>query len=355
MKNYLLLVLWAWLMASSFMISGKVVPYANPLVTTELRFLLAAMIFLPFLLLDGKKGSLTGLLRKEIIGPYLIISGTLVTFFIGMFWALQTTTALNTSVIYTLVPLIGVIVSWFWLKQTTSLIRLSGFILGSIGAIIVLFSSRWQQASGWEFQSGDLIFLGASFFLATHIVSVQKWGGRTEPLQGAFLIVVLGSVVLLPLSLLFGDLPEVQWDQPAFWSALIYLAIFTTAMTFLLQQTLVSRVGAGFILAFSYTIPVWVATFTPVLKFTESLLSERFWQQIYRIWQDWAEVLSDYIFYGHLSGYTLVGFWAGTVLILFALILISGLGERWLEGVRNGEPASSLHSSSGQAQIVKSA
>ena len=122
MKNYLLLVLWAWLMASSFMISGKVVPYANPLVTTELRFLLAAMIFLPFLLLDGKKGSLTGLLRKEIIGPYLIISGTLVTFFIGMFWALQTTTALNTSVIYTLVPLIGVIVSWLWLKQATSLI-----------------------------------------------------------------------------------------------------------------------------------------------------------------------------------------------------------------------------------------
>lgn len=328
MKNYLLLLLWAWLMASSFMISGKVVPYADPLVTTGLRFILAAVIFFPFLLLDGKQGSLNGLFDRAVIRPYLMISGTLVAFFVGMFWSLQTTTALNTSVIYTLVPLIGVFLSWFWLKQATSWGRLSGFMLGSIGALVVLFSSRWQQASGWEFQSGDLIFFGACFFLAAHIVAVQKWGGDVAPLQGAFLIVVLGSLVLLPLILVFGDVSGVQWVQPAFWSALLYLAIFTTAMTFLLQQTLVRRVGSGFILAFSYTIPVWVAVFTPVMVFIESLLSESFWQQLDRIWQDWVGTLSAYPFYDHLAGYTLVGFWGGAALILLALILISGLADR---------------------------
>lgn len=86
---------------------------------------------------------------------YFVISGALVGFFIGMFVALQSTTPLHTSVLYTLVPLMGVFVAKVWLGESASLIKVFGFALGSFGAVLCC----WQhKETGLLFGIKAIIF-----------------------------------------------------------------------------------------------------------------------------------------------------------------------------------------------------
>jgi drug/metabolite transporter (DMT)-like permease len=271
MTAFFTLLLWAWLMASSFIVSGHMVEYASPIATSAFRFLLAMFIMLPALLFSWHRGKLNKIEQfkalfavRQRLFHYVVISGALVGFFIGLFVALQSTTPLNTSVLYTLVPLIGVMIARVWLKEVAPLWRVISFVLGSIGAMTVLFST--QGNDGFQWHSGDYIFIGACFLLALHVVSVQKWGRSLGALSGAFMIMLFGSFWLLPIALIWGELDQVQWSSQGFWVNVLYLTVFTTLFTFVLQQRLVMTVGASRLLAMSYTIPVWVALFTALTQ-----------------------------------------------------------------------------------------
>lgn len=269
MKVFSVMVLWTWLMASSFVVSGKIVSFSSPLATTGLRFLLALLVITPCLLVMHRMDKQTAessllylkrLLQPELLLPYSVISATLVLFFIGMFVSLQTTQALNTAVIYTLIPLISVAIAWLWLGQKNTLKRLVGFVLGSLGAIVVLLSTR--GAEGLVLNNGDLLFLLASVMLAAHVVGAQRWGHLVKPIEGAFLIVLLGTLFLLPVVVLWGDLHRVHWRASEFWLYYLHLTLCATVMTFVLQQWLVKQVGANQLLAYSYTIPAWIALYS---------------------------------------------------------------------------------------------
>ena len=281
MSSLFTLLLWAWLMASSFIISGHMVAYASPIATSALRFLLAMLMMLPALWFSWQRAKLNEteqfralFASRQRLFHYVVISGALVGFFIGLFVALQSTTPLNTSVLYTLVPLMGVMITRVWLKEMAPLWRVVGFVLGSIGAMTVLFSTQGsstqdfpiQGSDGFQWHSGDYIFVGACFLLALHVVSVQKWGRSLGALSGAFMIMLFGSLWLLPIALIWGELDQVQWMAQGFWLNILYLTVFTTLFTFVLQQRLVMTVGASRLLAISYTIPVWVALFTALTQ-----------------------------------------------------------------------------------------
>lgn len=281
MKNALMtLLIWAWLMASSFIVSGSMLVYASPIATSVFRFVLALIIVFFLLALQWRrlglslKNELSRLLysRQQAL-RYLFISGSLVGFFIGLFVALEFTTPLKTSVLYTLVPLMGVVISRLWLKEALNLLKMCGFMMGSMGACVVLFSTQSVTSvmtSGsllnemilFDGNKGDLIFIFACILLALHVVSVQKWGKSLPPLSGAFMIILFGVIWLVPISIYWGDLDKVQWQLSGFWINALYLTIFTTLFTFVLQQRLVRTVGASRLLAFSFTIPVWVACYT---------------------------------------------------------------------------------------------
>ncbi len=298
MRQFFTLLLWTWLMASSFIASGFMVDYASPIATSAFRFIVALLVMSLVLILSWRKSKLAIrdqfkqlFLSKERLFHYVLISGALVWFFIGLFVALQSTTPLNTSVLYTLVPLIGVFIARFWLKEAAPWLRISGFVIGSAGAMIVLFST--QGVSSFEWHSGDYIFLGACFLLALHVVSVQKWGRSLGSLSGAFMIMLFGTLWLLPIALLWGDLSDVKWQSSGFWLYGLYLTIFTTLFTFVLQQRLVMTAGASRLLAFSYTIPIWVALFIATVN-------------------------------GHLSNLFDWGFLLGLLCVFVALLLIDG-------------------------------
>jgi drug/metabolite transporter (DMT)-like permease len=249
------LIVWVALMASSFVVSAELLPYANPVASTGLRFILAGALMFPFVWRSQQlrlaKGE--GLLLK-----YLVVSLFLVLFFLGLFEALKTTTATRTSVIYTLVPLLTVAVSYLGLKVRPSFKQLIGFALGSVGATWVLLALGKNSISLLAWYNGDIIFLLACLSLAMHVVLIKKWFEDQPSAQSAFYILCMGSVIMFPCLLLFGDLDSLRWSESSFWQAFLYLTIFTTICTFWLQQYLLKHLGPNHLLAVSYVVPLFV-------------------------------------------------------------------------------------------------
>ena len=292
-------LLWAWLMASSFVVSAYVSPYASPLATTGLRFAMALIIMTPFYFWMPKRqeDSLSFVLRSPVLTmKYMIISGALVGFFVGLFSALQTTTSLNTSVMYTLVPLFGALLALSFGQRTRAKHWL-GYILGALGAVSVLVFTRDGHLA-WH--KGDSIYLFACLLLALHVISIQHWGKQVAAFAGAYRIMFFGTLWLTPITLIWGHLSQVSWSSSDFWLLLTYLTLFTTLLTFVLQQLVIRFSGASRLLAFSYTIPVWVA--------------------LYHASQSSLLMLYSY------------GFFAGTCLVCIALLMIDSRPKTHLEG-----------------------
>lgn len=248
--NNVILLFWVSLMASSFVMSAQLLPYANPIASTALRFIFATILMMPFI---GRAAIQQ--LNYKILFHYSVISLFLVMFFIGLFEALKTTNAMRTSVIYTLLPLISVFFSYAGLKILTPYKQVIGYLVGTFGAIWVLFAFTEQKFVVSEWTFGDSIFLAACCCLALHVILIKKWATDIPAISGAFYIMLFGSLLLLPLFIFLGDLVNIAWQQPKFWQSLIYLTVFTTIATFLLQQYLLKKVGPNRLLSFTYLIP----------------------------------------------------------------------------------------------------
>jgi drug/metabolite transporter (DMT)-like permease len=154
--------------------------------------------------------------------------------------------------------LLSVVLTYLTLKLVTPNKQIVAFIIGSIGATWVLLSFTNESLSLSQWRLGDGIFLVACGCLALHVILVKRWATTVTPAVGAFYIMFLGSFLLLPFLVFFGDLSSVAWHQTKFWQALIYLTVFTTMATFFLQQHLLKKVGGNRLLAFTYLIPTLV-------------------------------------------------------------------------------------------------
>jgi drug/metabolite transporter (DMT)-like permease len=219
-----------------------------------IRFILAALVFLPFI---HRKYGLHLPDRKSLFG-YACISFVLTGFFWLMFLSLRWTTALNTGVIFTLVPGISVIYSAVLLKERLGKHRLIAMVPATVGAVWVLFHGSLEQLLAFDLNIGDLLFFCGCLLMAWYTPLVKLFH-RDEPMSVmTFWILVTGCGWLL----LFSGyrLPQVPWGDiaPHVWAGIIYLAVFSTIITFFLSQLCTLYLGPTRTMAYSYLYPPFI-------------------------------------------------------------------------------------------------
>ena len=149
---HLLMICCAGLVAGSFTVGEAIATGLDPAILTLVRFVLATFLFAPFIYWRyGLDVKISALLR------YSLVSGVLVAFFWTMFLALRTTTALNTSVIFTLVPAISALYARILVGERLHG-RLPALLLAAVGALWVIFRGDVGQFLTLDWNQGDLIF-----------------------------------------------------------------------------------------------------------------------------------------------------------------------------------------------------
>jgi len=244
------MVVSATLVSTSFTVGAAIAADLDPAVLTLLRFLLASVILAP--LIHLRHGLRTS---RRFIGHCAIISGCLVAFFYAMFLSLRYTTALNTSVIFTLVPSISGVYSLILLRERLSRSQLAALVFGLVGALWVIFRGDPGRLISMDWNRGDLIFLAGCFSMGLYTPLVKLLHRGESMLVMTFWVLVTGSGWLL---LVAGhQLLTLDWGsiEPRTWAGIAYLAVFTTVITFFLTQYCVPYIGPTRSMAYSYLYP----------------------------------------------------------------------------------------------------
>lgn len=244
------MVLCAALVSTSFTVGAAITAGLDPAVLTLVRFIVATCLLGPYVFFRFGLQFSWSLFRRSAV-----ISLCLVTFFFCMFLALRFTSALNTSVIFTLVPSIAGLYAVFLVKERLANRQLAALAVGMVGAVWVIFRGDLGLFLAMAWNRGDIIFFAGCLAMGLYTPLVRLLHRDESMIVMTFWILVTGSIWLL---LLTGrSLPDVPWTKvPLFvWGGICYLAFFTTVVTFFLTQYAIAYLGPTRVMAYSYLYP----------------------------------------------------------------------------------------------------
>ncbi len=256
-----LMLLMVTLVASSFPLGAAITHDLPPVVMMFLRFLAASVFFAPYVF---HKNGFTLPPAKTLLN-YALLSLPLVGYFWCMFAALRTTSALNTSALYTTLPAMTAIASFFVIKQARCGRRSLGLLTGTVGALWIVFRGELSALLSLQLSSGDLLFLFGCLLLSLYNAFLKKvYKGEPQEVM-TFWIISFGALALLLVSL--PSISQVSWTTvaPTTYIGVIYLALFTTLCTFFLLQIGTQKLGPTKVAAYSYLTPVLVMMMTMLL------------------------------------------------------------------------------------------
>ncbi|SDO62768.1 DMT family transporter [Desulforhopalus singaporensis] len=247
---HLMMLVCAILVSTSFTVGAAITAALDPALLTLVRFCFAALLFAPIVYYRyGFCFSWSLLWRCGVI------SGCLVVFFCCMFLSLRYTSALNTSVIFALVPSISCIYSLVIIGERLGREQMIALGCGLFGVVWVIFRGDLSLLLTMQWNKGDLIFLTGCLFMGLYTPLIKLLHRGESMAVMTFWVLVSGSAWLLMYGgyrLLTTDLLQV----PMFaWGGILYLAIFTTIVTFFLTQYSVPYLGATRVMAYSYLYP----------------------------------------------------------------------------------------------------
>ncbi|MFP7755517.1 DMT family transporter [Thermodesulfobacteriota bacterium B35] len=249
-----LMLMAAGLVSTSFTVGKAIAPGLDPAVLTLFRFLIAALLMLPWV----RRRFGPGLPDGRALLRYSLISGVLVGFFWLMFLSLRYTTALNTGVLYTLVPGISSVYSALLLRERLGRYRLMALLLAMAGAIWVIFRGDISRLLAMDLNRGDLIFFAGCLLIALYTPLVKLLHRGESMIVMTFWVLVTGTFWLLLLS--GNRLASISWSgvAPMVWAGIVYLAVFSTIVTFFLTQLATLYLGPTRVTAYSYLYPPYI-------------------------------------------------------------------------------------------------
>lgn len=248
------MLLWALFVGLSFPAVGLLSEGLPPLLLTAMRFVIAALVLAPLAWRqsDGRPGLRTWLL-------YALMGLCLAGFFGTMFWVAHRVTALSMATLFVSVPLLA-----YGLGRGLGVERPAGRLLtilalGATGALGLAWAENGGNFTGLQLGLGELAFFLGCIASALYPV-LSKWGlaRGVLPTQAGlrtFWSLLAGAVLIALMGLVWEQSAALLRMNPLDVLLVIYLGVFSSAMTFFLQQRATSVLTPGAVTAYSYLVP----------------------------------------------------------------------------------------------------
>ncbi len=236
--EYGLLLLLSTFWGASFTFIHIGVETIPPLTFITVRTLLAGFILLAVMKLKGVRFP-KDLLTWRNYAVQAVLNSVLPVALIA--WAEQTVEAGLATILNASSPIFAFLIDWIWTKrETTSAKKMLGVMLGMLGVLLIV---GFQALNGI---GKELIAQLAVVLAALCFAGAVLWGRNfsgTNPMAPATGSLLTGAVMTLPFALVV-DRPWTIEPSLASCLALVYLAIFSTAIAFTLYFRLIRTMGA---------------------------------------------------------------------------------------------------------------
>lgn len=260
-KAHIQMLGFTLLLGGSFIASANISNSLPPMVITWLRYAIASLLFIPLLKYQG----LLKLPGYRDLARYTLISLPPLLYFICMILALQKTSAIDSSALYTTVPLMSAMMNLILLRIRSSALVIFALLLGILGALLIIFKGDLAKVMQLSFTPSNQLFLFGCLGMALNPIAVKKLHRNEPP-------IVLTSWSLICATLLLTlmvapQLPEISWQNITLstWNGILYLAIFATAFSFFLFQKACLVLSATQVSGYIYLIPISVISTNLIL------------------------------------------------------------------------------------------
>ncbi|UDF28430.1 UNVERIFIED_ORG: DMT family transporter [Roseateles sp. XES5] len=254
LKGHLAMLLFAVLIAGSFSFGGLAARYmeAEPLMLWRYILTIAVMAALAF-----------GAFRIPLALPrqawrFLLLGGLIAIYMLTMFMALEFTSPIATGAVFTLMPLLSAAFALPVLGQKTRPGVLAGLLIAAAGAVWVIFRGDIGAILAFDVGAGEMIFFVGVICHALYVPLIRRFDRGEPAVAFGFWVTVGATLWLIPpgvrglLAVDFSALPL------AVYAAVTYLAVVTTAGTFLLLQYASMRLPASKVLGYGYLTPSFI-------------------------------------------------------------------------------------------------
>lgn len=246
--DLLRLVMLAACWGLAFVFIAVAVHPLGPCALVEVRALLAALVLFVYARLSGVRLDLGRHWRL-----YLIIGalGSAIPFVLVAL-AQTVLSASYSVVLLSIAPLLSALVALVWLGERPTLRKTTGLLLGLAGvALLTGFQTDHGAAPPlWAV----LIALAAAALYGASAVFSKRNAGGIAPLALATGSQLGAAILLLPLALAF---PPSAAPTAIEWLNVVALALFSSALAFILYFHLIDSIGPVKTLSVNYLTPVF--------------------------------------------------------------------------------------------------
>lgn len=253
------------LFASVFTIAKTGLDYSQPFFLVGSRMALAGFLMLGYQFLTDK-GSLR-LNRADFLKIFLLGLFSIYLTNILEFWGLKYLTSFKTCFIYSLSPFVSALFSYFLFKESISLKKWLGLLVGVLGFIpLLMHQTASEEMTGQflYFSWAELAVIGAA------VASVYGWillyqlvrdSGRSPIVANGYSMVVGGAMALVH------SLAVETWDPipvSSFWpfaGCALLLILVSNLICYNLYGSLLKRFSATFMSFAGFTTPFFTAFF----------------------------------------------------------------------------------------------
>jgi drug/metabolite transporter (DMT)-like permease len=250
------LLVWTSLFWAGNMVVGRAVAGAmSPLALSCWRWAIAVAVLAPFCWRQVVKQR-RALLRSWRI---MLLLGVMSTALYNSltYWALHYTTATNTALLNSTIPIWVMMASWILLRESPSARSLMGFTISLAGVLCIVSRGQPGVLLTLAPNPGDLIMVGALIIWGFYAVLLRYRPPTLPPLAYIFVTGCIGLIVAAPFLIVERRYFPTESLSPAAVAAVVYFAVFPTVAATLFYNSAVDRIGPVSASLYIHLVPLF--------------------------------------------------------------------------------------------------
>jgi drug/metabolite transporter (DMT)-like permease len=253
--HYLLLILTVLFWSGNFIVGRGIHNEIPPMTLAFWRWAVALLIILPFSL--GHIVDQFDIIRRnlKILTVLAILSVTNFSIFIYM--ALKLSTATNTVLINSMIPIYIVMVSWLGFKERITLRQSIGIAISLAGLMFIIANGNLSTLISVRFSRGDLWTICAGISWALYSVLLKKSPIELNSLGFLATIIIIGTLFISPFYIWEMSTGKTINISQTSIGSIVYVALFASILAYIFWNKAIHIIGANKTGIFIHLMPVF--------------------------------------------------------------------------------------------------
>ncbi|MBF0388625.1 MAG: DMT family transporter [Desulfamplus sp.] len=176
-----------------------------------------------------------------------------------LYYSAQFTTATNISFVIASTPAITFILSWIFLRQQESILKVIGMLISLIGMLFIVFKGSLSNLFSLVVNIGDLIVFIAVVSWSIYSVLFKYIKLNIDPVAFLTITIIAGLPFILPFYIWEVSVYGLFAINTTNISIILFLGLFPSIISYLCWNEGVKRVGPNMASIFLYLIPVFAS------------------------------------------------------------------------------------------------